>query len=203
MTVDRLQLGRLYLIGRRVPAAVAAIVAAAAILRIALHWSWDAYGALQLPLLFEAACATVIAVATASPFGEPERAAGGRLPMLRLGTALAMTAIAAGAVAAAGIGADLAGGPLGVLRNLAGITGIGLLCATVFGGTLSWTGPTTFMVIGVYALYSQWHGPAVTTPWVWPARPSHDVGGAICAGLVFVAGIVAITVRGARDPLGE
>ena len=55
------------------------------------------------------------------------------------------------------------------------------------------------MVIGVYALYSQWHGPALTTPWIWPARPPDDVGGALCAGLVFAAGLAAITLRGARD----
>ena len=39
-----------------------------------------------------------------------------------------------------------------------------------------------------------------TTPWLWPARPPHDLGGALCAGLVFAAGIVAATVRGARAP---
>ena len=141
-----------------------------------------------------------IAVTTASPFGEPERATGRWLPFLRLGATLALTVAAVGALAAAGIGTHLAGGTLDVLRNLAGLTGIGLLCAAVLGGALAWTGPATYLMIGVYALYTQWHGPALTTPWIWPARPATDVGAAICAGLVFAVGLAVITVRGARDP---
>jgi hypothetical protein len=179
------------------------MAACAVALRIALHWQWDAYGALQLPLVFETGCATAIAVATASPFGEPERATGRWLPLLRLGTALVLTAVAVGVLTAAGIGAHLAGGQVDALRNIAGLTGIGLLCAAVLGGGLAWTAPTAYLVIGVYALYTQWHGPALTTPWLWPARPPHDTGAAICAALVFVVGMAAVAVRGARDIAGE
>jgi hypothetical protein len=32
----------------------------------------------------------------------------------------------------------------------------------------------------------------------WPDRPPHDRGAAICAGLVFAAGLTVVTVRGAR-----
>jgi hypothetical protein len=198
------RLVRLYAVSRRVPAAAAAIAACAIGLRIALIGHWDAYGALQLPLVFEAAAATAVAATAASPFGEPERATGRWLPFLRLAAAAALTAVAAGALAAAaGTGAHLAGGTLDVLRNVAGITGIGLLCAAVVGGRLSWTGPTAYLVAGVYALYTQWHGPALTTPWLWPARPPHDLGGALCAGLVFAAGLAVITLRGTRDRLGD
>ena len=56
-----------------------------------------------------------------------------------------------------------------------------------------------YLLVALYALYTQWHGPALTTPWLWPARPPHDLGAALCAGLVFAAGLVIITVRGARD----
>jgi hypothetical protein len=198
-----LRLARLHLTSRRVPAALAAIAACAVALRIALHWQWNAYGALQLPLIFETGCAAVIAVATASPFGEPERATGRWLPLLRLGTALTLTAAAAGALAAAGIGAHLAGGALDVLRNLAGLTGIGLLCAALLGGALAWTAPTAYLMIAIYALYTQWHGPALSTPWIWPARPPHDIGAALCAGLVFITGMAAIALRGARDATNE
>ena len=80
---------------------------------------------------------------------------------------------------------------------------LGLLCAAALGGGLSWTGPTAYLLPGVYALYTQWHGPALTTPWLWPARPPRDLGGALCAGLVFVAGLAVITMRGARDRPGD
>ncbi len=197
------RLVRLHAISRRVPAAVAAIAACALGLRLALIGHWDSYGALQLPLVFEAASAMAITITTASPLGEPERAGGRWLPFLRLASAMMLTAAAAAALAAAGTGAHLAGGPLDVLRNVAGMTGIGLLCAAALGGGLAWAGPAGYLVAGAYALYTQWHGPALTTPWIWPARPPHDLGAAICAGLVFAGGIAVISVRGARDRAGE
>lgn len=198
-----LRLTRLHLASRRVPAALAAIAACAVALRIALYWHWNSYGALQLPLIFEVGCAAAIAVTTASPFGEPERATGRWLPFLRLGTVLALSVAAAGALTATAAGTHLAGGILEMLRNLTGLIGIGLLCGAVLGGALAWTGPLTYLIIGIYALYTQWHGPALTTPWIWPARPGDDLGAAICAGLVFAIGAVLITARGARDPVGE
>jgi hypothetical protein len=88
------------------------------------------------------------------------------------------------------------------VRNVAGLTGIGLLCAAVLGGPLAWTGPLAYLVIGVYGLYTDWHPPALSTPWIWPARPPHDVGGALCAAAVFAAGLAAITLRGARERPG-
>jgi len=194
---------RLFLTGRRVPAALAAVVACALLLRIALHWPWNTYGARQLPLIIETGCAAAIAITAASPFGDVERVTGRWLPLLRLGIAVALTPVAAGALIVAGTGVHLAGGASEVLRNTAGLTGIGLLCAAVLGGALTWTGPIAYLVLGVYALYTRWHPPALSTPWIWPGRPGHDVGAAICAGLVFAAGLALITVRGARDPVGD
>lgn len=198
-----MRLARLHAASRRLPACAAVIVACGAGLRIALTGHWDSYGALQLPLVFEAGVAAAIAVTTASPFGEPERIAARWLPALRLATALALTAAAASTLAAAGTGAHLAGGTLDVLRNVAGMTGIGLLCAVVLGGGLAWVGPAGYLVAGAYGLYTQWHGPALTTPWLWPARPPHDVGAALCAGLVFTAALTVNAARGARDRVGE
>ncbi len=198
-----LRLVRLHLVNRRVPAALAVIAACAIGLRIALIWPWDTYGALQLPLIFEAGAAAIIGLTTASPFGEPERVTGQRLPILRLGTTLALTAVAIGALTAAGTGGHLAGGALDVLRNMAGLTGLGLLCAAALGGALAWAAPLAYMVVGAYGLYADWHGPALTTPWIWPARPAHDLGAALCASLVFAIGLAVITLRGAHDPAGE
>lgn len=198
-----MRLARLYAASRRIPAACAAIAACAVALRVALTWHWDAYGALQLPLVFETGAAAAVVVATASPLGEPERVTGRWLPVLRLTATAALTVAAIAAIAAAGTGAHLAEGTLGVLRNVAGITGIGLLCAGLLGSGLSWTGPVAYLVLGVYALYTQWHGTALTSPWIWPARPPRDLGGALCAWIVYAIGLAFITWRGARDAVAE
>ena len=202
MTAVAVRLVRLHAASRRVPAALIMLAACAVGLRGALYGHWDSYGALQLPLIFEAACAAIIAVTAGSPFGEPERATGRWLPFLRLGVAVTLTGLAAGALAAAGAGRPLAGGFPDILRNLAGLVGIGLLCAAVLGAPLAWTGPLTYLVLGLYGLYTDWHPPTLSTPWIWPARPPHDVGGALCAAAVFAAGLAAITVRGPRVPAG-
>jgi len=162
---------RLYAMSRRVPFAMLAIAACAIGLRIALLGHWDAYGALQLPLIFEAAAAVSVVATVASPFGEPERVAGRWLPYVRLAVTAALTAAAIGLLAAAGTGANLSGGTLDVLRNVAGITGIGLLCAAALGSGLSWTGPTGYLVAAVYALYTQWHPPALTHDLAAPSAP--------------------------------
>jgi hypothetical protein len=116
---------------------------------------------------------------------------------------LTTTIVAGGALAGAGAGAGLAGGTPDVLRNTAGLTGIGLLCAALLGGSRAWIGPSAYLLVAAYALYTLWHGPGLSSPWIWPARPAHDVGAWICAGLVFAAGLVAVAARGARDPVGE
>jgi hypothetical protein len=194
----------LYTVGRRVPFALITLAAIATGMRVALLGNWDAYGALQLPLCFETAAAVTVVATTASPFGDPERVAGRWLPYLRLAVTVALTVAATGALlAAAATGGHLSEGTLDVLRNVAGITGIGLLFAAAAGSGLSWTGPTAYLVAGVYALYTRWHPPALTWPWLWPGRPPHDLGGALCASMVFAAGLAVITLRGARDRLGD
>ena len=144
-----------------------------------------------------------ITATAASPFGDPERVAGHRLPLLRLGVPVALAGSAAALLACAGIGAHLGGGNLEMLRNLVGLTGIGLLCAAALRGALAWTGPTAYLIVGVYALYTLWHGPALTTPWIWPAHPAHDAGARICALSTFIPGVALMTLRCARDPGGE
>lgn len=197
--MNRLRLARLHLASRRVPAALAAIAVATGVLHLALYRPWNTYGALQLPLIIEATCATALAATLASPFGEPERAAGTRLPLLRLAAAALLTVASAVVLAVGTLGVPLAGGLGALVRNLIGFAGLALLCAAIVGGALAWCGPVVYLIVGVYALYTQWHGPAWTSPWVWPARPGDDLGAALCAGLVFAAGLAAFTFRGARD----
>ena len=85
-----------------------------------------------------------------------------------------------------------------MLRNIAGLAGIGLRCAALLGGGLGWVGPMAYLVVAEYALDAAW-----TTPWMWPTRPPHDLGAALCAALVFAAGTAVITIRGARNSARE
>jgi hypothetical protein len=62
VTAVAVRLVRLHAVSRRLPAALALLAACAAGLRGTLYGHWDAYGALQPPLIFEAACAAVVAV---------------------------------------------------------------------------------------------------------------------------------------------
>jgi hypothetical protein len=188
---------RLHSASRRVPVVLIVFVACGVLLRVALKLHWvhgSGASAQKVPLLIEAGMAAMIAIITHSPFGEPERATGHWLPWLRLGTATALTAFAVAALAVGAAAANLPGGPADLLRNIAGLTGIGLLSAAVLGGMLAWIGPVAYLVIAEVALNQVW-----TSPWIWPARPPRDLAATLCAAAVFAAGLMIITVRGARD----
>ena len=197
-----LRLAWLYLVSRRIPAATALLAGFGALLWVALYWHWNVAGGpaaqMVMPLVTEAGAAAVIAVTTYGPFGEPERATGRWLPYLRLAAAVALTAAAIAALALGSTGGELPGGLAALARNVAGITGVGLLCAAVLGGMLAWTGPMAYLVLTESALAA-----GLTTPWVWPARPPLDRGGAICAYLVFAAGLALVTVRGVRESVRD
>jgi len=197
-----LRLAWLYLGSRRVPAAAGLLAGFGALLWAALHWHWNVSGgpaaAIVIPLVIEAGAAAVIAVTTYGPFGEPERATGRWLPYLRLGTAVALTAAGVGALAAGSTGGTLPEGFLAMFRNVAGITGVGLLSAAVLGGMLAWAGPMAYLVLTETMLAG-----GRTSPWVWPTEPSHDLGAALCAAGVFAAGAALITLRGVRESIRD
>ncbi|HEY6278709.1 MAG TPA: hypothetical protein VIX86_20545 [Streptosporangiaceae bacterium] len=197
-----LRLIGLFLVSRRVPAALGVLAGLGAVLWAALYWRWNIAGgpAAQevIPLVIETGAAGVIAVSTYGPFGEPEAATGGRLVWLRLASALMLTAAAIGALAAGATGGYLPGGTLALVRDVGGMAGLGLLSAAVLGGAFGWTGPMAYWLITESALAAGW-----TTPWIWPGRPPHDTGAAICAGLVFAAGLAVFTLRGARTSARE
>jgi hypothetical protein len=195
----------LFLASRRVPATLATLALLGLVMRAALYWHWtlgsNGSAGQAVPVLIEAGAAAVIAVSTYSPIGEPERATGRWLPYLRLGTAVVLTAVAVGGLAAGAAvatPAGLSGGSLDLVRNVAGLTGLGLLAAVVIGGLLAWTGPLGYVMVAEIGLVAGWGSPLL-----WPGRPPHDLGGALCAGLVFAAGLLATTVRGARDSVHE
>jgi hypothetical protein len=107
----------------------------------------------------------VIGVTIGSPFGDPERATG------------ALAAVpAAGRRGGSGsrrvrradrwLGVAAPGrGALGLLRDLAGFTGLAFLTGAVLGGALAWIGPLGYLAITLPTLAGHW-----TTPWLWPAR---------------------------------
>jgi hypothetical protein len=196
--VAALRLAWLHAVSRRIPAALGLVAALGVLLWIALRYHWNIAGGhaaqMFIPLTIETGAAAVIAAATYGPFGEPERATGRWLPYLRLGAAVALTAAAFGALAAGATGGNLPGGSVALLRNVAGMTGVGLLAAIMFGGMLAWAGPMAYLLVTEVALQGN-----PTTPWIWPARPPHDLGAALCAACVFAAGAVLITLRGPRE----
>ena len=191
--VAAVRLERLHLASRRGPGALVAMVACAAVFQAALRWHGDA-DTQQIPLIIEAATASIVAISAHSPFGESERATGRWLPYLRLGTAVGLTGAAFAALAAGAVASSLLGGTPELLRNVAGIAGVGMLSAAVLGGSLAWIGPMAYLAIAEEGLSAGWH-----TPWTWPARPPDDLGASICAALVLGAGLVVIAIRGARD----
>lgn len=191
------RLVRLYLISRRVPAAVAVLAVLGCLLWAALYWQLKIVGGpaaqLAIPLVIETAAAAVVAVSSRGPFGDPERATGRRLPRMCVGTSVALTIVAFLLLAAGSAGGHLPGGSLALLRNLAGMTGIGLLSAAALGGAFGWVGPMSYLLVIEGGLADGW-----TTPWAWPGRPAHDLGGALCASVVLAAGLVALALLGAR-----
>ncbi len=178
-----------------------AVAVCGGVLRAAARWHWS-FGsgmhAQQLPMIIETGAAAVIAVTSDGPFGEPERATGRWLPYLRLGMALGLTGLAVGTLQLAVTGLSLDEGILVLARNVLGMTGIGLLTSLVTGGLLAWTLPLGYMAFAQYTLLEAWR-----SPWLWPIRPPADRGAWIWAGLVFAAGLLAFTARGARTRLSD
>ena len=157
-------------------------------------------------MILQGSAAGIIAVTAHSPFGEPERATGRRLAVLRAGLVLALCGAAIGifALGAAAAysprsGVYLAGGMLPVARNVQGMTGIGLLFCLVTGAQIAWIGPLAFTAISQFALIANY-----SWPLAWPDRPPDDRGGWIAAMTVFAIGLAAFTVNGPRvRPSGE
>ena len=195
------RLAWLYARSRRVPAAVVALAVCGGVLRAALNGHWaigSGLEAQQIPLIIETGAAAAIAVTSHGPFGEPERATGRWLPYLRLGMTLALTGLAIGILQLAVTGASLNESLLVLARNVLGLTGLGLLTSLATGGLLAWTVPLGYLAFAQYALLEAWQ-----SPWLWPVRPPADRGAWIWACLVFAAGLLAFTVRGARTSVAD
>jgi hypothetical protein len=197
------RLAWLHLRSRRTPAALLALLACGVALWASLHYHWwlgTGNAADELPMILQGCAAGIIAVTTHSMSGEPERATGRRLAVLRAGLVLALCAVAIGLFALGAAvaysprsGVYLAGGILPVTRNVLGMTGIGLIFCLVTGALIAWTGPVAFTAISQFALTANY-----SEPLTWPTRPPDDPGGWIAAMVVFAVGLAAFTIRGPR-----
>jgi hypothetical protein len=201
------RLVRLHLASRRIPTAIAALCVLIPLMQWAVRGALSqgstggpgpAVAARQLALLLETAAAAVVSAAMHGPFGESEKISGRLLPWLRLMTASLLTGVALTALSLGAWGTGLPGGEFAVLRDTAGMVGIGLLGTVVIGGHFAWTGPAGYFVIAAYADSDTW-----TTPWTWPARPGDDLGAAMCATSIAMLAILAITVLGPRQHTRE
>src|SRR5215813_10831160 len=132
----------LHLRSRRAPLALALVIAIAAVLRLMQPWAvGPGPFAGTLPLALATGAAAMIAASTQSPFAGPERATW-PAPWLRLIQVAAFVLAAAGLLALARLGHD----PLAAIRNLAGLTGLALITATLISAPLAWITPLAYVL---------------------------------------------------------
>ena len=154
---------------------------------------------LAVPLIL----ALLIVGTTRSPFGDVEAIASQPLGLLRLGKLAGLGLLAVmGAVLAAGSwqGDDPR---LLLVRNLGGLTGIGLLAAVLFGVSLAWVAP---MLVAFIALFATPEGLSMAGSdmlWTWLSRPIDDLGALTIALVITAAGLAANARRGARIELDD
>ena len=115
------------------------------------------------------------------------------------GAAIGFFALGAAAAYRPQAAVYLPGGILPVVRNILGMTGIGLIFCLVAGSLIAWVGPLAFSAISQSALIANY-----SEPLTWPTRSPTDRGGWIAAMVVFAFGLAAFTIRGPRvRPSGE
>jgi len=180
----------LHLRSRRAPLALALVIAIAAVLRLMQPWAvGPGPFAGTLPLVLATGAAAIIAASTQSPFAGPERATW-PAPRLRLIQVAAFVLAAAGLLGLARLGHD----PLAAIRNLAGLTGLALITATLISAPLAWITPLAYVLYCGAQIDIQ-----TVSLWSWPALPSTNRSATVIALLLLSAGTTAITRFGARD----
>ena len=180
----------LHLRSRHAPLALTLIIAIAAVLRLIQPWAvGPGPSAGTLPLVLVVGAAAIIAASTQSPFAGPERATW-PAPRLRLIQVAAFVLAAAGLLGLARLGHD----PLAAIRNLAGLTGLALITATLISAPLAWITPLAYVLYCGAQIDIQ-----TVSLWSWPALPSTNRSATVIALLLLSAGTTAITRFGARD----
>ncbi|MER6672963.1 hypothetical protein [Streptomyces sp. NPDC000983] len=109
---------------------------------------------------------------------------------------LALTALAAALLPLAVLTSAQTFGPLAMIRNVLGCTGLTAAAAVVLGARLSWL-PVFGYVSAVYLGVSGLTGNSLP-PWAWLLQPAAGGTALTTAAVLFVAGGALYTVRGAR-----
>lgn len=162
---------------------------------VMMAWAWhiasDGHGPSSGPLLVlpALAVAVIIPAGTGTPFGELEATMSRSLDPLRLAHMLGLVVVAAFALAAASGSVDCA-----IIRNVAGLTGLGLVAARVAGPSVAWVAPLC------YATYALAGNPRST--WTWPVHTGTAIQPALIALVLLLIGLGAIVPHGTRSRFG-
>jgi hypothetical protein len=190
-TVRFLRFLSLYLRSRQVP--VVFPLALAGVLAVALvgddqrHPSRSAIFA----ILGLAVGVAVVSPGLGGPGGELDRTAALRWVRWRAGHAVAIIALVFGATfAATHVPAGL------LLRDAAGLVGLGTLAAAAFGHQLAWTLPVTWG--GAAVMIPPAASPAILRVLTWPSQPLQDATAAVTAAVLAVSGLVVYARAGSR-----
>ncbi|MFD2420892.1 hypothetical protein [Amycolatopsis pigmentata] len=125
------------------------------------------------------------------PSGELDRTAALNWVRWRAGHAIAITALVFGtAFVATHVPAGL------LLRDAAGLAGLGTLAAAAFGHHLAWTLPVTWG--GLAAVVPPMAQPVILRVATWPSQPPEDTTAAVTAAVLAVAGLVVYARGGSR-----
>ena len=186
-----MRLAYLYMRARQADRAVGYIA-----LTALFAWAWQYIGGESIPrvgplmIVPPLGAAVVIGNGNLAPFGELETTMSLPLAPLRLLHMLGLLMVAVlGLAAANGLPA------WAITRNIAGLTGLTLLTARLFGGTLAWTLPLCF---SIQALETS-PDPA----WNWPMHGAGDPRAAAIAAVLLLIGLSAIMPGGAPDRFRE
>lgn len=194
------RLVRLYLQSRRTWTALAILLVVAAV----AWWSLDRsrHDGLTTFLLtiMPLGAAAVIGAGAGSPFGETERTASRRLPILRLGHLGGLLLCAGLTLAVANRAVPATDTAWILVRNGVGYAGLALLGARILGAGPAWVAPSAYgMAVAVAFLANV----PTTRWWMWPAHHAPD-GSAWVSGLILLAiGLLVIAPVGARETPGE
>ncbi|MEU5398377.1 hypothetical protein ABZ348_03650 [Streptomyces sp. NPDC005963] len=191
----------LYCRSRRLPAALALLVATALLTARAGDWStgqtrWD-QGASAPAIVFAPLLASVVVGSTLpSPGDELDRLSARAWWPRRLVHLLGLTSLAALLLALAVPGAPGDSGAPAAVRNLLGAMGLVTLATTLCGARVSW------LPVSVYAVMAFTAAPHARTGglvvWAWALQPGAASWTWLVAGALFTAGAVLHAGRGAR-----